>query len=269
MASRSASPTSPHWRVTAPYNSVRANPTSDSDIAISTRLAVPNPKRERNSIVFSMTCIPANRPANSDRAPTVRLRLGSNQISCRAGGSIPPAVAPHLLADCAGDAWRARLRRHDPPLGRAPGNFEQELGAGRFLELLARVNGNDEGAGAADHAVLVIDVEILDIHGEGIGPLEHQRQSIDGDAGGNHVVAHHRHERPAVVGAVARYVDNLAHAIIAAGVEQRFGELQRARDRSARRAPIGRTRDLIGESAGRFRSVDQPPGYDDFLVEGT
>src|SRR5215204_1160522 len=219
MASRSASPTSPHWRVTALYSSVRANPTSDSDIAISTRLAVPNPKRERNSIVFSMTCTPQiGRPIRTGHQ-TVRLRLASNQISCRAGGSISPAVAPHLLADCAGDARRARLRRHDPPLGRAPGNFEQELGAGRFLELLARVNGNDEGAGAADHAVLVINVKILDIHGEDIGPLEHQRQSIDGDAGRKHVVAHHRDERPAVVGAVARYVDNLAHAIIAAGVE--------------------------------------------------
>ena len=81
-----------------------------------------------------------------------------------------------------------------------------------------------------------------------------------------HLVAHLRDRRSHVVDAVAGHVDDLAEAAIARRVEQRLGELQRAVDRGARRAPIGRARDLAGDRIGRFRAVDQPPRHQDRLV---
>src|SRR5262249_35940906 len=96
---------------------------------------------------------------------------------------IPPALAPHLLADHAGNPRVARLRRDHATLGLAAGDLQHELAAGRFLELVAIVDGKDEGARTADDAVLVVDVEVLDIHRERVGPLEHDRQPVDGDAG--------------------------------------------------------------------------------------
>ena len=134
------------------------------------------------------------------------------------------------------------------------------------MNLRALADRHDEGARPADHAILVIDVEFLDIHRAGIRPLEHDRQAVDGDAGGEHVVAHRHHQRPVIVGAVAGHVDHAAQAAIAAVVEQRLGEAQRAGNRGARGAPIGRARDLGGDRVGRFRPVDQPPRHDDLLV---
>src|SRR5262245_50920782 len=57
---------------------------------------------------------------------------------------IPPPLAPHLLADGAGDARRTALRRDDAALGGAAGDFQHELGADRFLELVALVDRDDE-----------------------------------------------------------------------------------------------------------------------------
>src|SRR5690242_17690864 len=70
----------------------------------------------------------------------------------------PPAILPDLLADQAIDPRLAvlRRRRHDLPFRRAAGDFHQQFGADRFLELVAVLNGDDKGAGTADHAVLVI-----------------------------------------------------------------------------------------------------------------
>ena len=47
--------------------------------------------------------------------------------------------------------------------GVAAGDLQHQLGARRLAELVALADRDDEGAGAADHAILVIDVEILDI----------------------------------------------------------------------------------------------------------
>ena len=55
-------------------------------------------------------------------------------------------------------------------------------------------------------------------------------------------------------------------AAIARRVEQRLGELQRAVDRGARCAPIGRARDLARDRVGELRAVDQPPRHQDGLV---
>src|SRR5262249_33244687 len=142
----------------------------------------------------------------------------------RSDGSIPPALAPHLLADRARDARLIGLRRNDTLLRRMTGDFEHQLGADRLLELLAIVDGNDEGARPADHAILVVDIKVLDIEGKDVGPLHHDRQSIDSDAGVEHIVANLHDERPAIVGAVARYVYDAPNAVVAARIEQRLGK---------------------------------------------
>src|SRR5882672_6064336 len=67
-----------------------------------------------------------------------------------------------------------------------------EDGVGKRLEAL---RGNHEGARPADHAVVVIAVEIR---------LEREdRQAVDADAGGNRFVAGLRDRATPVVGAVA------------------------------------------------------------------
>src|SRR6516225_6175761 len=71
-------------------------------------------------------------------------------------GLVPPAIPPHLLADGAGDPRRPRLHLRHAPLGRAACDFQHQLGTRRFLELLTLADRDDECAGAADDAVLVI-----------------------------------------------------------------------------------------------------------------
>src|SRR5258708_19611205 len=77
----------------------------------------------------------------------------------------PPAVLPDLLADHAGHPRLLVGHRNHPAFGRSPGDFEQKLGADCFLELVAVLDRDHEGTGTADHAVLVIEIEIVDVHG--------------------------------------------------------------------------------------------------------
>src|SRR5262249_16038777 len=67
-------------------------------------------------------------------------------------------VRPDLLADQTIDPRLAVLRggRHDPYRRLTAGHFHQQLGADRFLELVAVLDRDNKGAGAADHAVLVV-----------------------------------------------------------------------------------------------------------------
>src|SRR5262249_30561760 len=97
---------------------------------------------------------------------------------------IPPSIPPHLLSDGAGNSRAARWRGHDQQgglLGSFAGlpparHFEDELGARGLLELVTLLDRNDKGTRAADDAIFVVDIEMLNIHGEGIGPLQHDRQ---------------------------------------------------------------------------------------------
>src|SRR5215472_2273865 len=141
---------------------------------------------------------PANAALIFANIETPFVQRGDHRISCglqrvkAAGWSIEveaaaPAVLPHALADGARDAWRRRRRRHEAR--RRARDLQHQLGAGGLPELLALLDRDHEGTGAADHAVLVVDVEILDVHGAGRGPLEHDRQTIDGDALGDDLVA--------------------------------------------------------------------------------
>src|SRR5438132_13529557 len=77
--------------------------------------------------------------------------------------AVAPALLPHALADGAGDARGLGGGRHDARGRPASGDFEHQLGAHRVLEFVALLDRYHESARAADHAVLVINVEILDI----------------------------------------------------------------------------------------------------------
>jgi membrane-associated sensor protein len=177
-----------------------------------------------------------------------------------------PALLPHPLADGAGNARLLRRGRNDTRLRLPAGDLQHQLGARRFDEFLALADRDDESPRPANHAIFVIDVEVLDIHGTGHRPLEHDRQSVNGDSGGQHIVACRHDQRTGIVGAVARHVDDPAQAAIAAGVEQRLGESERASNRGARRAPVGRSGNLGGDGVGGFGSLYQPPGDEDLLV---
>jgi hypothetical protein len=76
-------------------------------------------------------------------APLPTLQVRSSEAR-RSKVSVAPAVSPHLLADGAGDARFAQLHRRCRKITRAAGDLQHKLGAGRFLELLALTDGNDE-----------------------------------------------------------------------------------------------------------------------------
>src|SRR5258706_12930133 len=74
-----------------------------------------------------------------------------------------------LLADEAVDALHVRRRGGRNQLRPALGDLEHELAADRFDKLVGGPHDDNEGAGAADDAILVVDVEIAD-RGEAAGP---------------------------------------------------------------------------------------------------
>src|SRR5205807_10197365 len=133
---------------------------------------------------------------------------------------IAPAPLPHLFADRAGDAWRIRRGGNNARLAAILRNVEHQLGADRLLEFLALADRHHEAARSADHAVLVIDIEVLDIDRAGLRLLQHDWQAVDDNALGDDLVAHQGHQRPLIVGAVARDVDDAADAAKTVAVEQ-------------------------------------------------
>src|SRR3954452_15571801 len=98
--------------------------------------------------------------------------------------SATPAVRPDLLADPAVHTRLLVLLRnpHHGALRYTARNLHQELGADGFLELVAVLDRDDEGTGAADDAILIVEIEIVDIHGRIGRLLDHDGQAIDDDA---------------------------------------------------------------------------------------
>src|SRR5687767_7094472 len=115
-----------------------------------------------------------------------------------------------------------------PRLRRQRGDFLYQLGAGGFLEFAPLLDRNHEGARPADDAILVIDIERVDIHAGTDRILQHDRQAIDDDAFGQDFIAHDRDRWAVVVGAVAGNIDHAPDAFVAAVLELTGGELQRA-----------------------------------------
>ena len=74
--------------------------------------------------------------------------------------------------------------------------------------------------------------------------------------------------RAVVVRAVAGNIDHAPQAPMRVLVEQRHGEIDRARDRGARRAADRGLHDFSGDGVRRLGPVDQAPRDDDFLVGG-
>ncbi len=85
-----------------------------------------------------------------------------------------------------------------------------------------------ERAGTADHAILVVPIEIFDIHRRIGRLLHHDRQTVDGDALGQRGVARDGDRRAVVVGAVAGNIDDAAQPAIRVLVEQRHRKIDRA-----------------------------------------
>src|SRR5438552_18078420 len=76
--------------------------------------------------------------------PTIRTRLVSDIAIGGGQWLVAPSLLPKALTDGAGDARRGGRHRHDPPLRRAAGNFQHQLGSDRLLELLALLDRNDK-----------------------------------------------------------------------------------------------------------------------------
>ena len=100
-------------------------------------------------------------------------------------------------------------------------DFEDELaadGAGEGLEIIGN---DDEGAGAADDTFSVVEVEVR--HGGAAGragPVVHDGKSVDGDVGGDGLIARSGYEAAAVVRSVARDVDDVTGGFEAVSVEE-------------------------------------------------
>src|SRR6476646_7000207 len=137
----------------------------------------------------------------------------------------PPAVLPDLLADHAIDARLSAGGRHDRALRRAARDLEQQLGADRFLELVALLDRHHEGAGTADDTVFVVEIEIVDIHGRIRRLLHHDRQAIDDDALLQRGVAGDDNRGAVVVRTIAGNIDHAPDAPVRVLVEQLHGEI--------------------------------------------
>src|SRR5690606_1895228 len=106
---------------------------------------------------------------SSPAAMTKNGRSSSNPRNARmALALIAPPLLPQALAQRARNARRGGRCRHNLPLGRAAGNLQHQFCADRLGKLVAFLDRDDERAGATNHAILVIDVEVADIHRRGV-----------------------------------------------------------------------------------------------------
>src|SRR5882757_586647 len=176
--------------------------------SVSTLLWQPMPRHPRMSASRSLgrcALLRASKgepqPLNSH--PSRLAEDGSHLRMTSIFSSSPPPVLPDLFADHAIDPWLLPGHRDDPWLGCQPCDFEQQLGPDRLLEFFAFLDRHHEGAGAADDAVLVVEIEIIDVHRRIGWLLHHDRQAVDGDALLQRHVACAGDRRAIVVGAVA------------------------------------------------------------------
>ena len=149
---------------------------------------------------------------------------------------------------------------------RLAGDLEDEFLANGAGEVVVGVGDDDEGTGAADDAISVVEVEVLIGRiAEGARPVVDDGEAVDRHPGGDGAVAGGGHLLALVVGPVAREIDDLAHAGEAVALEER----QRVVDGAANRRPgTGEDRDfreLLRKSAGRRLVLDQVP-IDQFLL---
>src|SRR5215475_6488886 len=155
---------------------------------------------------------------------------------------------------------------NDLALLRQTRNFANKLGPDRLLEFFAIFDCHDEGARPSDHAVLVIEIEILDIDRRIGWLLHHDRQAVDDDALRQCSVARARYGGSVVVWPIAGNIDDASQPAIGILFEQLHREINRAGNRGTRTSANWRFHDLGGHGIRRFRAVDHSPGNDDLLV---
>src|SRR6516164_1072272 len=145
-----------------------------------------------------------------------------------------------------------------PVVGGDLGDQLLENGVGKGLVALRR---DHEGPGAADHAVVIIAVEI---------GLERQNwQAVDADAGGDGLVARHGHRASAVVGAVAGDVDDAPAAAKRAFREEGGCIIDGAADRGAAAEQLARhTLDRGGKRTRALLIADPRPSDHVHLQHG-
>src|SRR4029077_514538 len=91
-----------------------------------------------------------------------------------------------------------------------------------------------EGARSPDHAVLVIEIEILDIGRRKGWVLHHDRQTVDGDAFLQGSVARAGYGISVVVRSITGYIDDAPQPAIWTLFEQLQREINRAGNRRTR-----------------------------------
>src|SRR5262245_11976252 len=107
------------------------------------------------------------------RLPVLTLRRlrSHDRFPLRPNGSPPnfglasPAILPQSFADRAANARLLVRCRPDRALGSSACDLSDQLRANRLLEILAVLDRQHKGARAADNAVLVVPIEVIDIHG--------------------------------------------------------------------------------------------------------
>src|SRR5215471_21653010 len=146
----------PPRAATAPSQELSARPTagiSDWGCATSGE-TVTTPSRAMNSRAVSLV------PLVSQQSP-------------------PLALPPFIFADQTGHPELFLSGWDDPALQSEACNFENKLSPDCFLEFFTIFDRHDEGARPSDHAVLVVEIEILDIGRRIRWLLHHNRKAVD------------------------------------------------------------------------------------------
>ena len=128
---------------------------------------------------------------------------------------------------------------------------------------------DNKRARAADHAILVINIQVRDIDAEDVRSLQHDWQTINCNGSCEHIIPNQRHRRATVVGAIAGYIDDTTNAMITASLKQQFGKLKCACNRSTWTSTVRLACDLVGYRVGCFRTIDQPPRHNNLLIVGS
>ena len=176
--------------------------------------------------------------------------------SSRRSGSRSPASAATLTT---GSGLRSAL-------GGVAGELQHQLAPDRFGKLRPVVDRDHEGARPADHAVGVVDVEIVDVEDARHAALGHQRQAVDGDALRDDLVADL--DRPAAPGCWRRRRKRRPPASGRESCSRRTGRRRiaaRWRSRCGARCSAGWRR-ACSTNASRVRGRgDHRPRHDDVL----
>ena len=126
------------------------------------------------------------------------------------------------------------------------GDFQDELAQHGLREIVVGIGRHDERARAADDVVEIIFVQVVF--------ERHDRQAVDDDAGAHRLVARLADVAAAVVGAVARNVDDALEAAIGRARQQQHGVVDGAAERRAAAEQLPRRGlDGVGEGAAPSR----------------